>query len=112
MAPGTRCRTGTIIPAALPVKRAKTLFNRICQAAPKGHATIEGDQEIIRQGLAKVFRGEMSFPMEVRGFPFDPQILANQHEIQTKLVRWLNGDGEVKVSIANPSLSSTTARRS
>ena len=43
--------------------------------SPKGHAAIEGDQEIIRKGLAKVVRGEMALPMAVTSFPADPQII-------------------------------------
>jgi hypothetical protein len=57
--------------------------------SPKGHATIESDQEIIRQGLAKVFRGEMAIPMAVTSFPIDPKMAEGQLDLQSKLREWL-----------------------
>ena len=66
--------------------------------SPRGHAAIESDQEIIRQGLAKVFRGEMAIPMAVTSFPIDPKMAEGQLNLQTKLREWLAGQSEVKVS--------------
>lgn len=34
--------------------------------APQGHAAIESDQETIRQGLAALFKGQVTLPVEIR----------------------------------------------
>ncbi len=34
--------------------------------APQGHAVIESEQEAIRQGLAALFKGEVTLPIEIR----------------------------------------------
>lgn len=34
--------------------------------APQGHAVIESDQEAIRQGLAALFKGQVTLPVEIR----------------------------------------------
>ena len=34
--------------------------------APQGHAVIESDKEAIRQGLAALFKGQVTLPVEVR----------------------------------------------
>ena len=65
--------------------------------SPKGHAAIEGDQEIIRRGLARVFRGEIAFPMDVKSFPADPQFIQNQMELQKRLLKCLDEDGNLKI---------------
>jgi hypothetical protein len=64
---------------------------------PQGHVQIESDQTIIRQGLAKLFRGEAAIPMDVKSFAVDPAIVARQTHLQTALIEWLNGDRQVKV---------------
>jgi hypothetical protein len=69
--------------------------------SPKGHAAIKSDQEIIRQGLARVFRGEMAFPMAVQSFPTDREFIENQTQLQTQLLRWLAGEPGVKVVMAS-----------
>ena len=68
--------------------------------SPKGHAAIEGDQEIIRRGFAKIFRGEMAFPMAVQSFPADPKFVENQATLQSQLLRWLAGEMGVKVLVS------------
>lgn len=37
--------------------------------APQGHAVIESDQEMIRSGLAELFRGNLTIPVEIRQSP-------------------------------------------
>jgi hypothetical protein len=69
--------------------------------SPKGHAAVQNDQEIIRQGLAKIFRGEMAFPMEVKAFPTDANFAANQLAIQAALIEWLGGQRSVNVTMEN-----------
>ncbi len=66
--------------------------------SPKGHAAIESDQDMIRRGLARIFRGETGFPMDVRSFPNDPALANQQAELQRQFLRWLSGDLEPKVA--------------
>lgn len=67
--------------------------------APKGHAWIETDQEIIRKGLAQLLSGQIALPMEVKSFPSDPAALKEQEELRRLLLRWLNGDASVAVKL-------------
>lgn len=41
--------------------------------SPVKHGAIEGEQEAIRSGLAKLFKGETALPMRVVNFPEPPQ---------------------------------------
>jgi hypothetical protein len=70
---------------------------------PKAHGELETEQAIIRQGLAKLFKGEAIFPMAVKEFPAtaDQQTLANQAAIQKALLEWLQGERAVRVSDAD-----------
>ena len=65
---------------------------------PKAYAAVENENDIIRRGLAAVFRGEKSIPMDVRSFPTDPVFLGNQHALQQYLLEWLDGKRIVKVT--------------
>jgi hypothetical protein len=67
--------------------------------SPRAHAQTQHEQDIIRQGLAKLFRGEISLPMDVKGFPVDPQFVQNQNELQKRLLSWLAGEHSVKVAL-------------
>jgi hypothetical protein len=67
--------------------------------SPKGHAAIESDQEIIRRGLAKMFRGELAIPMDVKTFPVDENFVANQLGLQKGLLDWLGGQRSVRVTM-------------
>jgi hypothetical protein len=49
---------------------------------PKGHSDVDADQEAIRRGLAEVFRGNATLPLDVKNFPGDP-------ETQALLKKWL-----------------------
>lgn len=69
--------------------------------SPKGHATIEADQEVIRQGLSAIFRGEKAFPLDIKSFATDPQMIAKQQEIQDRLLAWLEGDTKVRVEVSD-----------
>jgi hypothetical protein len=42
--------------------------------SPIGHGVAENQQEIIRQGLARLFQGEFSLPMKVTSFPETAQM--------------------------------------
>ena len=46
--------------------------------APKGHAAIESDQEIIRRGLAGMFSGKVAIPMDVKNFLSQKEPRANK----------------------------------
>lgn len=69
--------------------------------SPRGHATIESDQEIIRSGLAKVFKGELGFPMDVRAFPIDTAFAKSQMDLQKRLLDWLDGQRSVRMTVEN-----------
>lgn len=43
---------------------------------PQGHRTVEEEQNVIRQGMAKILRGEAALPMEVTKMPGDPEVAA------------------------------------
>ncbi len=66
--------------------------------SPKAHAQIQNEQDIIRQGVAKLFRGEIALPMDVKGIPVDPQFVQNQNELHKRLLDWLAGERTVKVA--------------
>lgn len=67
--------------------------------SPKGHHWIESDQEIIRRGLAKMFTGDFSIPMDVRSFPVDNNALIEQEQIRKATLKWLAGDSAVGIEI-------------
>lgn len=67
--------------------------------APKGHAVIESDQEIIRRGLAGIFSGKYAIPIDVKSFPTDPEAAKEQEEMRKSILKWLNGNTAVGVEI-------------
>lgn len=67
--------------------------------APSGHARVESEQEIIREGLAKLFQGEISLPMDVRTFPTDDTAIEEQEELRKLLLKWLRKEQSVKIDI-------------
>lgn len=68
--------------------------------APRGHAQIESDQDIIRRGLAEMFSGKIALPMEVTKFPVDNSALQEQKELRQLLLKWLKGEQSVRVESA------------
>ena len=58
---------------------------------PTAHARIEADQQIIREGMAKLFRGEAAIPMDVKSFPVEAQALEEQQDLRRLLLKWLGG---------------------
>jgi hypothetical protein len=44
--------------------------------SPRGHMQANDDQEVIRQGVAKILRGEESLSMAVKSMPADPEMVA------------------------------------
>lgn len=79
--------------------------------SPKAHAQMETEQKLIREGLAAIFRGERAFPMEVKTFPSDPDIVAKQIELQAQLLKWLAGQTGVKVIFQQEEKASGGFRR-
>lgn len=67
--------------------------------APRAHADVQTEQDIIRRGLVSLFKGEVALPMDVKSFPGDPLDLAQQSEIRGQLLNWLKGQMHVKVRI-------------
>jgi len=67
--------------------------------APKGHAAIESDQDIIRRGLAGMFSGKFAIPMDLKSFPVTPEAAHEQNAVRGALLRWLSGTATVGVEI-------------
>jgi hypothetical protein len=70
---------------------------------PTAHARIEADQQIIREGMAKLFRGEIAIPMDVKSFPVEAQALEEQQDLRRLLLKWMGGEQSVKVDLTLPS---------
>jgi hypothetical protein len=70
---------------------------------PTAHARTEADQQIIREGMAKLFRGEIAIPMDVKSFPVEAQALEEQQDLRRLLLKWLGGEQSVKVDLNLPS---------
>jgi hypothetical protein len=56
---------------------------------PTGHIRMEQDKQIILAGLVDLFTGKYPLQMDVRGFPVDPDIRAQDIEIRRLLMDWL-----------------------
>jgi len=70
---------------------------------PTGHTRIEADQQIIREGMAKLFRGEIAIPMDVKSFPIEAHALEEQQDLRRLLLKWPGGEQSVKVDLrSNP----------
>jgi hypothetical protein len=65
--------------------------------APKGHAAVESDQEIIRRGFAKIFAGETALPMALKEVPADKGV----EELRGLLLQWMKGEIALPVTIKN-----------
>jgi hypothetical protein len=52
---------------------------------PTAHARIEADQQIIREGVAKLFKGEAALPMDVKSFPIEAQAPEEQQDLRRPL---------------------------
>ena len=70
--------------------------------SPIAHAKMEEDQEVIRQGLVKMFKGEAALPLDIRSFPVDQDMLGAQQELQKLTRSWLSGKQTVKVEVTEP----------
>lgn len=70
---------------------------------PQAHGELENEQTIIRKGIVKLFKGELSIPMAVTEFPatVDEATFDNQAALSKLLTEWLEGQRAVKVEIPN-----------
>ncbi|WP_370447772.1 DUF6680 family protein [Roseomonas gilardii] len=75
--------------------------------APRGHQVLESDQDVIRQGMASLFRGTKAIPMDVKTLPFDADALAKQKQLQDAFLRWLHNGAPVTFN-PPPSLGPTS----
>lgn len=66
--------------------------------SPRGHATIENEQEMIRKGLYRIFSGEAAFPLDIRSFPVDPEDVEDQKRLRRLLEQWLAGERAPRVT--------------
>ncbi|GLQ82550.1 hypothetical protein GCM10007881_60730 [Mesorhizobium huakuii] len=67
--------------------------------SPKAHATYEAEQNVIRQGLFRLFSGETALPLDIKSFPVDSELAKRQRELQEQLSGILSGDRSVKVEL-------------
>ncbi|WP_199053939.1 DUF6680 family protein [Aquitalea sp. ASV15] len=57
--------------------------------SPIAHAQAAADQDLVRQGLAAIFRGEKTFPMSVERMPTDPEMREGMVNVLNKLDKFL-----------------------
>jgi len=60
---------------------------------PMLHGEIERQQEIIREGVVKLFTGQGSLPLDLRSLPADPQTFAETQMLRQMLIAWLEQQG-------------------
>lgn len=65
--------------------------------SPRAHAVVEGEQEVIRKGLYRLFSGEFALPLDIKDFPADPEVLEKQKVLQALVERLLKGDTALKI---------------
>jgi len=67
--------------------------------APNAHNTQQTEQELIRKGLAELFSGKFSIPMDVKSVPVTPEATKQQDDLQKAILSWLSGKSAVPVTI-------------
>lgn len=70
--------------------------------SPRGHARLENEQEVIRQGLFRIFSGEAAFPLDIRSMPVDEVALEQQRKLQLLIQQWFAGASSVNVTMHGP----------
>ncbi len=76
--------------------------------APSAHGQAAAEQEIIRKGVAAMFRGEGTLPLAVKSMPSDPVVQTQLLESLVKLNKFLgtklrgDSEGEDSKQSANP----------
>lgn len=58
---------------------------------PQWQAALMNDQEMLRKALVDLMTGKASLPMNVTGFPADPDLAKRTAELQNLLIDWLEG---------------------
>lgn len=56
--------------------------------APVGHAKIEREYEMIREGLLKLFQGKSLLPINIGNIESDEQVLNKQTELQDLMIKY------------------------
>jgi hypothetical protein len=77
--------------------------------SPQGHAMLATEQETIRTGLAKLFRGEAPLPMAVISWPDNAEGFALQRDQQQLVVAWLKGEIAPPVTLKSSTSTSTAS---
>ncbi|TBA26008.1 DUF6680 family protein [Rhizobium ruizarguesonis] len=67
--------------------------------SPVGHSIVQGEQEVIRKGLYKLFAGETSLPLDIKSFPADEDVTAKQKVLQELLESVLKGDTPIVIKV-------------
>jgi hypothetical protein len=65
--------------------------------SPRGHAIAQGEQEVIRKGLYKLFAGESPLPLDIKSLPVDPDVTAKQMLLQDLLESVLKGETPIVI---------------
>ncbi|URK88346.1 hypothetical protein LP421_13850 [Rhizobium sp. RCAM05350] len=67
--------------------------------SPRGHATLEAEQDVIRKGMFRIFNGEAAFPLDIKSIASDQATLEQQQRLHVLLEQWLTGNLTVKVDM-------------
>lgn len=65
--------------------------------SPRAHAQVEQDQQTIREGFARIFKGDAALPLNIVSFPTDPMAIENQAQLQKEILALIRGERTVKV---------------
>lgn len=68
--------------------------------SPVAHGDLEFEQNAIRKLALRVLSGERALKMDVQSFPYDPEALKAQVELQQRFAAALNGQGALTVELA------------
>jgi hypothetical protein len=66
---------------------------------PQGHAQIEDEKILIRQGLIRLLYGDASMKMDVQSFPVDQDALEKQKEFVEGFIALLSSKTTLPVSV-------------
>lgn len=91
-------------------KLAKTLGYNFSESelkrevySPRAHANLENQQEVIRNGMYKIFNGEAAFPLDIKSISHDPSAVDAQKKLHEAILCWLKENSHVKIQNASGS---------
>lgn len=64
---------------------------------PQGHADESAANAAVRNGFAKMMKGEFALPMNVVGFPVSQEAIDSQKAINSALLKTLSGEAPLKI---------------